>query len=131
MMLYISVKFHESILNLFLSYGAYTIVKFQSGITPKLYRQELRFLCSALRLMMLYISLELQSRITPKLYGQVLLFLCSGCRRMMLYISMKFHENILKGFQIIERTQMHEGQTDRWTDNGEKNNVWLSCLSCR
>ena len=24
---------------------------------------------------------------------------------MMLYISMKFHENILKGFQVIERTQ--------------------------
>ena len=24
---------------------------------------------------------------------------------MMLYISMKFHENILKGFQVIERTR--------------------------
>ena len=33
-----------------------TIVKFQRGITTKLYRQELRFLCSAHRLMMLYIS---------------------------------------------------------------------------
>ena len=50
-----------------------TIVKFQRGLTTKLYRQKLWFLCSASRLMMLYIS-------------------------------MKFHENILKGFQVIEQT---------------------------
>ena len=34
-----------------------TIVKFQRGIYTKLYRQELGFLCSARRLMMLYISM--------------------------------------------------------------------------
>ena len=50
-----------------------TIVKFQRGITTKLYRQELWFLCSA-------------------------------CRLIMLYISMKFHDNIVKAFQVIERT---------------------------
>ena len=31
-----------------------TIVKFQRGITTKLYRQQLRFLCSACYLMTLY-----------------------------------------------------------------------------
>ena len=50
-----------------------TTVKFQRVTTTKLYRQELRFLCSARRLMMLYIA-------------------------------MTFHENILKDFQVIERT---------------------------
>ena len=40
-----------------------TIVKFQRGITTKLYRKELRFLCSALRLMMLYISMKFQDNI--------------------------------------------------------------------
>ena len=35
-----------------------TIVKFQRKITTKLYKQELRFLCSAHRLMMLYISMK-------------------------------------------------------------------------
>ena len=34
------------------------IVKFQRGITTKLYRQELQFLCSACPLMMLYISMK-------------------------------------------------------------------------
>ena len=50
------------------------VVKFQRGITIKLYRQELRFVCSARR-------------------------------PMILYTSMKFHENILKSFQVIERTR--------------------------
>ena len=39
------------------------------------------------------------------MYRQELLFLSSARHLMMLYISMKFHENILKGFQSIERTQ--------------------------
>ena len=58
-----------------------SIVKFKRGITTKLYRKELRFLYSARRLMMLYIS-------------------------------MKFHENILNGFQVIERTRLRNGRTD-------------------
>ena len=40
-----------------------TTVKFQRGITTKLYRQELRFLCSAPRLMMLYISMKFHDNI--------------------------------------------------------------------
>ena len=48
---------------------------------------------------------KFQRGITPKMYRQVLLFLCSAHHLIMLYISMKFHENILNGFQVIERTQ--------------------------
>ena len=56
-----------------------TIVKFQRGITIKLYRKEIRFLYSASHLVMLYIS-------------------------------MTFHDNILTGFQIIERTRNNQCQ---------------------
>ena len=39
----------------------------------------------------------------------------SARRLMMFYISMKFNENILNGFQVIERTRLHDGWTDRQT----------------
>ena len=32
----------------------------------------------------------------------------------MLYVSMKFYENILKGFQVIERTQNDHCQISKW-----------------
>ena len=38
------------------------------------------------------------------LYKQELRFLCSACCLMMLYITM-FHDNILNGIQVMERTQ--------------------------
>ena len=103
-----------------------TIVKFQRGITTKLYRQKLRFLCSTRRRMMFYISMKFHDNILKgfqviertrndhcqilkgnnyKMYRQKLQFLCSAICLMMLYISMKFHDNILNGFQIIERTR--------------------------
>ena len=40
-----------------------TIVKFQRGITTKLYGQELQFLCSAHCLMMLFISMKFHDNI--------------------------------------------------------------------
>ena len=40
-----------------------TIVKFQWGITTKLYRQALQFLCSARHLMMVYISMKFHENI--------------------------------------------------------------------
>ena len=40
-----------------------TIVKFQRGITAKLYSQELQFLCSACRLMMRYILMKFHDNI--------------------------------------------------------------------
>ena len=60
MMLYISVKFHENILKAFFLYNGNetSIGKFQRRITPNIYRQELRFLSSATRLMMFDISMK-------------------------------------------------------------------------
>ena len=83
MMLHISIKFYENILNSFQVMDRTQVYHCQisTGESPKLYGQELRFLCSARRLMMLYIC-------------------------------MKFVENILNGFQVIERTQF----CDRWMD---------------
>ena len=43
--------------------GHEIIIDFQRGITPKLCRQELQFLCSAHRLMMLYISINFHENI--------------------------------------------------------------------
>ena len=40
-----------------------TAVKFQRGITSKLYRQKLQFLCSSHCLMVLYISMKLHDNI--------------------------------------------------------------------
>ena len=37
---------------------------------------------------------------------------------MLVNISMKFHEDILNGFQVTERTLFCDGQTDRQTDIG-------------
>ena len=69
-----------------------------------MYRQELRFLCFARHLMMLYISMKFherfsnyradtklqlsnfKGRITPKMYRQELRFLCSARRLTMLYL---------------------------------------------
>ena len=42
-----------------------------------------------------------------KLYRQELCFLCSACRLMMFHIAMKFHETILNGFQVMERTRIY------------------------
>ena len=53
------------------------------------------------------------------MYRQELWFLQYACRPMMLYTSMKCHENTLKGFQVIERTQNDHCQTSK--GNNSKN----------
>ena len=47
------------------------------------------------------------------MYRQELRFLYGAHRLMMLYISMKFHENILKDFQVKERTQSDHCQISK------------------
>ena len=41
---------------------------------------------------------------------------------MIVYICTKFHENILNGIRVMERTRLVNGRTDgrtnRWTDGG-------------
>ena len=74
-----------------------TIVKFQRGTTTKPYRQELQFLCSA-------------------------------CRPMMLYISVKFHDNILDGFEVTERTQNYHSLISKWNNSKTVQKSYVSCV---
>ena len=54
-------------------------------------------------------------------------FLCSAHRLIMLYNSMKFHENILKGFQVIERTQSNHFQISKGNNYKTIGNSYGSC----
>ena len=102
--------------------------KVQRGITQTIYIQELRFLQSAHRLMLVNISMTFHEDILngfqvtervdgiifcfrhsqslrgiiQKIYIQQLWFLRSAHRIMLVNISMTFHEDILNGFQITE-----------------------------
>ena len=91
--------------------------------------QELRFLCFARRPMLVNISLKFHedilkgfnviertrfchrnchlhsSRGIAQTTIQELRFLCFARRPMLVNISLKFHEDILKGFNVIERTR--------------------------
>ena len=73
-MVYICTKFHESILNCF-SYGVNTI--------------------SIFFIMKGHNSVNIANRV-------IVLF--SAHHLIMIYICTKFHENILKGFRVMERT---------------------------
>ena len=83
MMLYISIKFHENILKSF-------------QIIERTRNDHCR------------ISKGNNYKTVDELW-----FFCSACRLMMLYVSMKFHENILKGFQVIERTRNDQCQISK------------------
>ena len=50
-------------------------------------------------------NLQSSKGITLKTYIQALWFLCSARRLMLVNISMNFHEDILNGFQVTERTR--------------------------
>ena len=47
------------------------------------------------------------------MYRQELRFLCCEHCLTMLYVSMTFHENILKDFQVIERTRKDDCQISK------------------
>ena len=66
---------------------------------------------------------KFQKGITPNAKREELWFLWSVHHLMMLYISIKFHENISNDFQVVERTQFSDRQTDRRADNQGKNNM--------
>ena len=51
-----------------------------------------------------HVMYKVQRSITQKIYTQELWFLSSACCPMLVNIYMKFHEDILNGFQVIERT---------------------------
>ena len=114
-----------------------TMFKVQRAITPKVGKSELRFMCSARRLIMLYICVKFRENITngirvmertrvPGRNGYVqcskgnnsisrqseLRFMCSTYRLMVVYIGVKFRENISNGFRVMERTRNYEALTD-------------------
>ena len=143
MMLYISLKFHENILKGFQvkkrTQNDRCQISKGNNYKRKLYRQELRFLCSARLLMMFNISMKFhdngkqivqltrnyRSLISKgndsKMYIQELQFLWSPCCLMIRYISMKLYENILNDFQVMERTR-----TDRQTDRHPRQKQYVS-----
>ena len=49
---------------------------------------------------------NVQRAITPKVCNPELRFFCSAHLLMVLNICVKFHENILKGFEVTERTRV-------------------------
>ena len=54
-----------------------------------------------------------QRTITPKVGKPELQFMCSARRLMVFNVCVKFHENMLSGFKVMERTQKlltHKGQ---------------------
>ena len=62
---------------------------------------------------------NVQRVITLKVDKPELWFMCSAHHLIALYIGEKFHENILNGIRVMERTQNYEalmdGQKDRRT----------------
>ena len=50
---------------------------------------------------------NVQRLITPKVGIPEFRFMCSARRLTVLYICMKLHENITKGFIVMERTRVH------------------------
>ena len=78
----------------------------QRAITPEVCNPELRFLCSACRLMVLNICV--------KEYNPELRFLHSAHRPILLNICVKFHENILNGFEVTERTRVCGADRSMW-----------------
>ena len=51
--------------------------------------------------------LNVQRAITPKVCNPELRFLCSTRQLLMLNICVNFHENILNGFEVTDRTQVY------------------------
>ena len=112
---------------LYLFYAVNLWYRNKSIITQKTYKQELLFSCSAWHLMMLkfhqdivngvqvieqtllcnrYCYLQIQRGITKTIHKQALWFLHSAHPHLVLNICMKFHEDILKGFYVLERTRV-------------------------
>ena len=101
------------------------IVNTQRAITPKAGKPELRFMCSARRLMVFNVCVKFHENmssgfkviertrkivntkraITQKVEEPELRFMCSARRLMVFNICMKFHENMSMGFKVMERTR--------------------------
>ena len=135
-------------LDRFSSYRADTKLQLSNlklRIIKKMYRQDLRFLCSARRLIMLYISMKFHENIlklfvierTQNYHSQISKgnnsknvytrdIFCTSSDEV--YISTKFYENILNGFQVIERRRNRHCQISK--GNNLKKCIGKSNSSC-
>jgi len=107
----------------------------QRAITPKVWCLELWFLCTALLLNEIYLSMKFtvrssntswvmlqtkfknenkQRAITPKVSNFELWFLFTALLLNEIYLPMKFHVDALQSFKVMLRTK--KGRTDRLTD---------------
>ena len=121
----IRVKFYENMSNSFqVMERTQKNVNIQRAITPKVGNPELRFLCSACRLIVFNVCVKFQENmssgfkvmertrkyvntqreITPKVGKQELRFTCSAHCLMVFIVCVKFYENMSNGFKVKERT---------------------------
>ena len=80
-------------------------------------------------------TFNVQRAITPKVGKPELWFICSASRLIVLYIFVKFRENILKSFQLTERTRVHgrNGYVQCPKSNNSnvgKPELWFMCSAC-
>ena len=54
--------------------------------------------------------------------------MCSACRLMVLNVCVKFHENLLRGFKIMERTRKIVNTQRAITQKVEKPELRCSCV---
>ena len=100
MLVNISVKFHEDILN------GLKVIELTQLVTETA-------------------TYKVKRDITLNIYIQELWFLPSAGRLMLVNISMTFHEDILNGFQITERTRFcHSNYLQ--SSKGHKSNIYIS-----
>ena len=122
----VCVKFHENMSSGFkVMERTRKIANTQRALTQKVGKSELRFMCSARRLMVFNVCVKFhenmsrgfkvmertrnivntQRAITPKVEKPELRFMCSARRLMVFNVCVKFHENMSRGFKVMERTR--------------------------
>ena len=122
----VCVKFHENMSSGFkVMERPRKIANTQRALTQKVGKSELRFMCSARRLMVINVCVKFhenmsrgfkvmertrnivntQWAITPKVEKPELRFMCSARRLMVFNVCVKFHENMSRGFKVMERTR--------------------------
>ena len=123
------------------------------GITSKIYKAELWFLCMTHCLIVLYNCMKFhlnsvngcqptewtrysiendQREITPKLSEAVVWFLCMTHRLIVFYNCMKFHLNSLNGCQLTERTRNRIANNQREiTPKLSEAELWFLCMTYR
>ena len=117
------------------------IVNTQREITQKEEKSELRFMCSARRLMVFNVCVKFQENmssgfkimertrkivntqraISPKVEKPELRSMCSARRLMVFNVCVKFHENMSSGFKVMERTRKLLTDTHTHTHRKDEN----------